>query len=95
MVQDGTLHLSRNCGLLVFGERHENYVDSIISGFENDRDPTVDFRVLDGDEMKRDFPMVAHGGKRIVGCVDNQAGVLYADKCLEGVRVSDYFCTHK
>ena len=61
---------------------------TLTASFENDQDPEVDFRVLNSTELMETFPVVAHGGKDMVGCVDNQAGVLCADKCTDAIRVS-------
>ena len=82
--------------MVEFSEPHEPYLRSVLDGYKSDEaegkggdngGTTADYRYVGTEEMKREFPFLDHGGKNFVACVDNLAGVLYSDRCLEALRV--------
>ena len=81
--------------MLCFGPGHVKYIKEVIQTMKASDPTTTKYKLMSGrGELTAEIPSL-RTGQDYVGCLDEDAGILRADKCLQGTLVTpaDLTCT--
>ena len=83
--------LNRRTGVMVFGENGDPYVQQTIKSMKI---ASIPHDVLSGAEINRRFPKQMKIPDDYVCVIEEDAGILYAQKALRAMQVNKYYYLH-
>ena len=70
--------------MLNFSTPKSKYLQDVLKGYEEGAEG--DYQIFDEQELMKEYPMIESGGK-FVGCLDKEAGFIWAERALFAARV--------